>query len=165
MIIRESRPQDNEFLHVINEAGVPGVGTLSRDRLAALEGMAAATLVAADDAGRPIGFVLVMFEGLEYDSLNYRWLSERYDRFAYVDRIAVAGEARGQGVGEALYGAVVERYSGVRPVLLAEVNLAPPNSGSLKFHQRLGFRPVGERWEADREKGVVYLEKALVPGP
>ena len=102
-----------------------------------------------------------MLEGLGYESLNYRWLSERYDRFAYIDRIAVAEAARGRRIGEALYTAAIEAFAGNRPVLLAEVNLEPPNPGSLRFHKRLGFREVGERWEADRSKGVVYLERTL----
>ena len=161
MTARASRPDDVDVLHAINEAGVPGVGALSRGRLAELIGSSAATLVAVDDGEQIAGFVLVMLEGLPYDSLNYRWVSARYERFAYVDRIAVAGAARGQGIGAALYGAVMTRFSGVRPVLLAEVNLAPPNPGSLRFHERLGFRPVGERWEADGKKGVVYLERVL----
>ena len=159
--VRESRAEDLDALHLINEESVPGVGTLTRDRLEALVVDSAATLVAVDAHGKPTGFVLVMLEGLDYESLNYRWLSERYDRFAYVDRIAVAEAARGRRIGEALYAAAIEAFAGNRPVLLAEVNLEPPNPGSLRFHKRLGFREVGERWEADRSKGVVYLERAL----
>ena len=159
--VRESRAEDLDALHLINEESVPGVGTLTRDRLEALVADSAATLVAVDAHGKPTGFVLVMLEGLDYESLNYRWLSERYDRFAYVDRIAVAEAARGRRIGEALYAAAIEAFAGNRPVLLAEVNLEPPNPGSLRFHKRLGFREVGERWEADRSKGVVYLERTL----
>ena len=161
MKIRRFSREDLDALHLINEASVPGVGTLTRDRLAALVADSAATLVAVDTHEKPTGFVLVMLEGLGYESLNYRWLSERYDRFAYVDRIAVAEAARGRRIGEALYAAAIEAFAGNRPVLLAEVNLEPPNPGSLRFHKRLGFRAVGERWEADRSKGVVYLERAL----
>lgn len=161
MKIRRFSRQDLDALHLINEESVPGVGTLTRDRLEALVADGAATLVAVDTHEKPTGFVLVMLEGLGYESLNYRWLSERYDRFAYVDRIAVAEAARGRRIGEALYTAAIEAFAGNRPVLLAEVNLEPPNPGSLRFHKRLGFREVGERWEADRSKGVVYLERTL----
>jgi predicted GNAT superfamily acetyltransferase len=85
----------------------------------------------------------------------------RVNRFAYVDRIAVASAARGRRIGETLYAAAIEEFAGTRPVLLAEVNLEPPNPGSLRFHKRLEFREVGERWESDQSKGVVYLERAL----
>lgn len=162
VLVRDWQAGDLKALHAINEGAVPGVGTLTRAGLDDLvERQSAATLVAADAGGRARGFVVVMREGLDYASLNYRWLSERYEWFIYVDRIAVDGAERGKGVGEALYAAVVERFGGERPVLLAEVNLEPPNPGSLKFHKRLGFREVGERWDAGRAKGVVYLERAL----
>ena len=144
--VRESRAEDLDALHLINEASVPGVGALTRDRLDKLVADSAATFVAVGAGGKPAGFVLVMLEGLGYESLNYRWLSERYDRFAYVDRIAVAEAARGRRIGEARYAAVIEAFAGNRPVLPAEVNLEPPNPGSLRFHKRLGYREVGERW-------------------
>ena len=38
-----------------------------------------------------------------------------------------------------------------------EVNLAPPNPESLKFHARIGFREVGRQAFVPREKEVVYL--------
>ncbi len=148
MKIRRFSREDLDALHLINEASVPGVGTLTRDRLEALVADSEATLVAVDTHEKPTGFVLVMLEGLGYESLNYRWLSERYDRFAYVDRIAVAEAARGRRIGEALYAAAIEAFAGNRPVLLAEVNLEPPNPGSLRFHKRLGFREVGTAPEA-----------------
>ena len=102
-----------------------------------------------------------MFEGLDYASLNYKWISQHYEKFAYVDRVAVAADRRGQRIGEQLYDAAMARFSGIREVLLAEVNLAPPNPGSLRFHRRHGFREIGERWEIEGEKGVVYLERKL----
>lgn len=158
--VRPRVASDTARLYAINEGAVPGVGSVSADAFSRLLESADSVLVACRD-GAPIGFVLCMLEGLDYASLNYVWLSARYDRFAYVDRIAVAEEARGSGAGAQLYAAAIDRYAGRRPVLLAEVNLAPPNPGSLRFHERLGFRPVGERWSDGREKGVVYLERPL----
>ena len=161
MIIRDWCDADLAALHAINEASVPGVGSVDRtafDRL--VRDVSAATLVAEVD-GQPSGFVLCMFEGLDYASLNYKWISANYDRFAYIDRVAVAQDKRGQRIGEALYEAVVGRFSGMRNILLAEVNLAPPNPGSLRFHKTHGFRECGERWEIEGEKGVVYLRRDL----
>jgi predicted GNAT superfamily acetyltransferase len=160
--VRDWQAGDLALLHAINEGAVPGVGTLTRTALDDLiRRQSAATLIASGDDGQVLGFVLVMHEGLDYASLNYKWLSERYERFAYVDRIVVDAAARGQRIGEALYEAVVARFAGLRQVLLAEVNLAPPNPGSLRFHKRHGFVEAGERWEDDRSKGVVYLARDL----
>ena len=161
MTLREWCEADLATLHAINEAAVPGVGSVPRDTFDALvRDVSAATLVAEVD-GRPAGFVLCMYEGLDYPSLNYKWISARHHRFAYIDRVAVSEDARGQQLGGMLYDAVAKRFAGERAVLLAEVNLAPPNPGSLRFHKRHGFREIGERWEIEDEKGVVYLERGL----
>ncbi|WP_025769892.1 GNAT family N-acetyltransferase [Thioalkalivibrio sp. HK1] len=160
MNIRDWCEADLGEMHAINEACVPGVGTLSRsdfDRLVQDVGVATPL---AEIAGEVAGFVLCMQEGLDYASLNYRWISERFERFAYIDRVAVAEKYRGRGIGGALYQATFARFQDRRPVLLAEVNLAPPNPGSLRFHKRHGFEEIGERWEPDGEKGVVYLARA-----
>lgn len=158
--IRPFEAQDITDVHTINEAAVPGVNSLAQSELAALVAQSAATLVAHDGA-RVHGFVLLLTEGLDYESLNYAWISERYPAFAYVDRVAVAGDARGTGVGRALYQAAFDAMRPQRQTLMCEVNLAPPNPGSMAFHAALGFRPVGERWQPDGEKGVVYLQRAL----
>lgn len=159
-LIRDARPGDLVRLHAINQASTPGVGDVSIEEFATLAAMASVTLV-AEVAGEPAGFILCLCEGTPYQSLNYRWVAERYPRFAYCDRIAIAPQARATGLGARLYEAAFEAFSGRRDVLLCEVNLAPPNPGSLRFHERLGFRPVGERWSEQREKGVVYLERPL----
>ncbi len=38
-----------------------------------------------------------------YDSVNYRWFAERYERFLYVDRVVVAAAQHGRGFGLAQY--------------------------------------------------------------
>ena len=42
-------------------------------------------------------------------------------------------------------------------LLLAEVNTRPRNDISLRFHERYGFEPVGERDSEDGTKTVVML--------
>lgn len=159
--IRPVDAGDLTALHAVNEAAVPGVGSVTRQQFAELvSDFADLVLVAARD-DQPLGFVLCMLEGTAYASPNYRWIAERYPAFAYVDRIATAERARGLGVGGRLYNAAIDHYRGVRPALLAEVNLAPPNPGSLRFHERHGFAEVGQRWSEDRRKGVVYLAHPL----
>ena len=158
--IREAVPADLPSLHAINEASTPGVGPVTEAMLARLMAMASLTRVAENGSG-PLGFILCMTEGCDYASPNYRWLSARYERFAYCDRIAVAAEARGLAIGARLYAEAAARLRLTRNVLLCEVNLAPPNPGSLRFHERLGFRCIGEGWLPDRSYGVAYMEKTL----
>ena len=159
--IRDARPSDLAALHALNAAATPAVGDVTEAELARLVGQAAFTGVAEHD-GRPAGFILCLTEGAAYASLNYAWIAGRYPAFAYCDRIAVDATVRGHGLGAALYEAAVDRFRGRRPVLTCEVNLAPPNPGSLRFHERLGFRRVGERWSDGGTKGVVYMEKSLL---
>lgn len=160
MHIREARSADVARLHTINEASTPGVGSVRADELSRLMAMARLTLV-AESGGRASGLILCMTEGTAYTSPNYLWIAARYPVFAYCDRIAIAPDARGKRIGEQLYAAAFNRFAGVRKALFCEVNLAPPNPGSLRFHGRLGFRPVGEAWSPDRTKGVVFLERRL----
>ena len=60
MKIRRFSRHDLDALHLINEECVPGVGTLTRDRLEALVADGAATLVAVDTHEKPTCFVLVL---------------------------------------------------------------------------------------------------------
>lgn len=161
LVIRPAEAGDLDALHAINEASTPGVGSVTRDRLEKLVSSIADLVLVALRGDAPVGFALLMVEGNGYDSKNYAWVAEHYPSFAYVDRVAVSEDARGLGVGALLYEQVIQRYSGKRPVLMAEVNLEPPNPGSLKFHKRHGFVEVGERWEDGDSKGVVYLERSL----
>ncbi|MEM9027460.1 MAG: GNAT family N-acetyltransferase [Pseudomonadota bacterium] len=160
MDVRPAQPDDLDALLTINEAAVPGVNSLTAAELRQLFDMALTTLV-AHQGGKPAGFVLCLSEGLNYASLNYAWISERYPQFAYIDRVAVASTARGTGLGRALYTAAFAHLGKQRETVLCEVNLEPPNPGSIKFHAALGFNEMGQRWLPDRSKGVVYLARDI----
>ena len=108
--------------------------------------------------------MLALRPGLDYWSLNYRWFADRGDDFLYLDRIVVANRARGIGIGRAMYDDV-DRFAARaawRRIAL-EVNLLPPNPGSLAFHERLGFRRVGVREDEGGEKAVALMERATSP--
>ena len=128
----------------LNERSVPHVGSVNRTRLAAIVGEARLASVARSDDGALLGFVIALREGASYDSPNYRAFAERYERFLYVDRIAVAPSAHRGGLGRALYAEVfdVARSDDARRVT-CEVNVVPPNPVSMAFHTSLGFTEVG----------------------
>lgn len=141
--IRDLVPGDLSAVHALNAANVPAVGEADLDHLARLVAMADHALV-ADDAGQLVGFCIVLAPGADYGSVNYRWFSERYDDFVYLDRVAVDQRWRGQGVGTALY-AEVERRCADRTWFTLEVNLRPRNDVSLAFHAQHGFVEVGQQ--------------------
>ena len=126
----------------INQANTPALGDETLDTMVQLLHWSSIAL-GCDTGGELAGFCLVMAPGLPYTSSNYRWFSERYTDFAYLDRVALRADQQGQGFGTALY-AEVERRIGAKWFTL-EVNLDPPNEGSLRFHSRLGFVEVGQQ--------------------
>ena len=105
-------------------------------------------------------FLLAFDQHARYDSPNYLWFRNRYDRFVYVDRIVVASSARGRGCARRLYHDLFEH--GLRAGhdrVGCEVNLSPPNPASDAFHAALGFVEVGTAEVGNRI--VRYLMRAL----
>ncbi len=146
-----------------NNAAVPAVNGLTRAELEWFAEHAHSFLVRPGVDGSVAGFVVGLDgPGLSYESANYAWFSARYERFIYVDRIVVAASGRGGGVGRALYDAFAARgRDDGHHTLLAEVNIRPRNDGSLRFHERYGFRPVGQQDTDGGAKRVTMLEKRL----
>lgn len=143
----------------INEASVHHLAPMGHDELAWF--LAHATLAwGAEVDGELAGFVLVLAPGLSYESENYRWFSERTERFLYLDRVALDAGFRRQGIGTRIYDAVeAEAHAAGCPVLL-EVNVEPPNEPSLAFHAARGYREVGILAHDGGAKVVRLLELA-----
>jgi len=154
---------DVPTLAALNDAAVPAVNALGTDGLAAHVPECDLALVAAGEDG-PLGFLLALAPGSGYASENYRWFSEHVPGSLYVDRVVVAPDAHGQGVGRLLYEAVDARARelGLGRVT-CEVNLDPPNPGSLAFHARLGFEQVGELVTKGGTVRVALLAKPVEP--
>ncbi|MCC6527864.1 MAG: GNAT family N-acetyltransferase [Polyangiaceae bacterium] len=152
-------PADFDEVLALNAACTPHVGEVTRTELAHLVGEATEAAVMRDEAG-VTGFVIALERSASYGSPNFRWFCERYERFLYVDRIAVAARDRGLGLGRLLHDRVLavarERSLGL---VTCEVNLVPPNPASLAFHERLGFRRVGDVAHVPGEKEVTMLAR------
>jgi len=146
--LRDYDERDLDRLVAVNDAAYPAVPLTPAAELAELIAMSSVVVVVDD--GSAAGFVLGMPPGLGYQSENYLFFSSRAREqgtsFVYVDRIVLAAHLRGRGVGPQLYAAVFAEARRVgADEVLCEVNIEPPNPGSLAFHTRLGFVEVGRQ--------------------
>lgn len=143
-MIRSYEAGDADQVLALNAACVPEVGPLDGAKLAQLAGWAARFRV-VEVEGRIVGFLIGLTEGTPYGSPNYAWFTERHERFAYVDRVAIDEAQRGAGWGPALY-RDFEAWARDedRKLLCAEVNTEPPNPRSLRFHDLFGFDMVAQ---------------------
>ncbi len=146
----------------LNANASPAVNLLSEEEVASLYDLCDIALVATNRNRQVIAFLLSLAPGQPYESENYRWFEDRGVRHQYIDRIVVAPTAKGTGVGRALYESVFERARerGASEVS-CEVNIDPPNPGSLAFHERLGFRQLAEQWTKSNTVRVALLARAV----
>ncbi|ANN58911.1 GNAT family acetyltransferase [Mesorhizobium loti NZP2037] len=108
-------------------------------------------------------FIMTFDQEANYDSPNFIWFRERYERFIYVDRVVVAAHARGRGHARRLYQDLFEHAERAGHTLVTcEVNADPPNPVSDAFHAALGFAEVGEAVIHGGKKAVCYYVKQIV---
>ena len=145
IFIRDAEPKDYDFILNLNEVNVEVLSPMPLERMLWIGEMCEMFKVAEVD-GKPAAFIMVVREGKEYDSENYVWFSQKYPSFLYIDRIVIDEPYRAVGLGRALYDAVKEhaRETGVK-VVTCEVDTIPYNETSLKFHEAMGFKEVGEQ--------------------
>lgn len=161
VIVRPIAPADLDAVLGLNQAHVPAVGDIDRPRLQRLVEHAE-TAVLAELDGKLAGFIIALAPGVHYGSPNYRWFSQRYDDFVYVDRVAVDGSLQRSGVGHLLYDTVEAKTDAA--LLCCEVNLRPRNEPSLRFHERRGFEAIGEQETYGGAARVVLLARRLDGG-
>jgi len=149
-----------EAVLTLNQTEVPHVGSVDLDKMKWFAANAAYFRTATVDK-QLAAYLIGMRPGTRYESLNYRWFCDRYDDFAYVDRIAVAKFARRYGLASRLYDDFARSVPQSVDFMTCEVNLKPSNEASMRFHEKLGFRQVGSRAYDDGEKEVAMLLKDL----
>ena len=146
-----------DFVLDSNNINKPQVGFLKSERLELLINQANYCKV-AKFKGEFAGFLLCLPESQEYDSLNYQWVSKRFSNFVYIDRISVLPKFQNEKIGSALYTdliyfSAIEGYN----LILCEVNIMPPNPGSIRFHKRFDFEECGSQFtEAGQLESYKY---------
>ena len=148
-----------DYVLALNEASVPHVNRISCEDLQWFVDYAAFVRIVKIDE-QLAGFMIGLRPGIDYQSPNYRWFCDNYEDFAYVDRVVVAEWARRRGVAEALYEEFARSQSGAS-FMTCEVNIRPPNDGSMHFHERLGFRQVASQEIDGGKKEVALMAKGF----
>jgi len=162
MTLRELTPADWPRVLELNLASVQALSELDEQRLRWILSLAHRSLV-VEHEGEVVAFALAIASGTDYDSDNYRWFAARYERFLYLDRIAVDESLRRRGVGAQLYDAM-EAAAASFGRMVCEVNLLPRNDVSLAFHAARGYVEVGHLAHGE-EKLVALLSKELGQTP
>lgn len=107
-----------------------------------------------------VAFLISLNENKDYQSPNYKWFSERYDKFVYIDRVVVSPSHSKKGIGSKLYKELfrLSKKEGYNKIL-AEINIKPANDISLNFHKKFNFKEVGVLELKDK---IVSLEEAIL---
>jgi predicted GNAT superfamily acetyltransferase len=160
--LRDALPADFAAVVALNASEVSHTSAMDEARLAQLDGYACYHKVVEID-GEVGAFLLAMRENCGYANANYEWFAARYPSFLYVDRIVVGVRHQGLRLGKRLYQDLFEfARSQDIPVVVCEYNLVPPNEPSRIFHDKFGFKEVGNQW-LDGGAKQVSLQVALVP--
>ena len=156
--LRRVEEDDLEAVLRLNEASVPEVGSVGLEQMNWFAANAAYFMVATRD-GEFAGFLIGMRPGTAYASPNYRWFCDNYENFGYIDRIAIAPDARRLGLATRLYRDFEASLPPSVAVMTCEVNILPPNESSMRFHENYGFRRVGTQTLDDGQKQVAMMAK------
>ncbi|MGI9248585.1 MAG: GNAT family N-acetyltransferase [Woeseiaceae bacterium] len=149
----------DEVLH-LNEVSVPHVSRIDLEKMRWFANHAHYFRVVKQE-GQLAGFLIGLRAGLPYDSPNYRWFSENYDDFGYVDRVAVAPTAWRLGIASRLYRDFAATLRGSVDVMTCEVNIRPPNESSMRYHEHHGFARVATQETEGGKKEVALMEMKL----
>jgi uncharacterized protein len=156
-VLRPIAEADVAAVLSLNVRHVDLLSPLDAERLLWLVGLADRADV-VDVDGRLAGFVVTFAPGSDYDSENYAWFSHRFgDDFYYLDRIVIAEDMRRMGLAAFVYDAMEDVARGFGRMTL-EVNVDPPNLGSLAFHERRGYVELGRRGEPGHVVGLMAKE-------
>ena len=148
---------DLEEIWNINQENIPEVGDVPNvDRLKKLIDWSSHLIVVRDNDIS--GFIILMREGQNYDSLNYKFFNSQSFPFLYVDRIAIKDGHRRKGLGRMIYEKTIDIAKELNVPTCCEVNTIPRNDPSLAFHDSFGFKEVGTKDYEDHS--VVYLTRS-----
>ena len=167
-VVRNIEIADLPRVLEINNANTPGVSELTFTELETDLENSLHALAIDNEQGKVCAFCITFDPGAPDAGDNHRWFAERYESFVYLDRIAIDSNHQNRGLGAVLYQSVELHMldSAQHSLLCCEVNLEPPNPGSLRFHQRIGFMELGRvTQQLNYSVGMFVKNILLLPNP
>lgn len=144
LAIRDVCKHDLDAVLALNNAADGGISPMDGSQLQQFYRIADYFRVAEID-GHLAGFLIALRENARHDGENFLWFRQRYQRFAYIDRIVVANAYRRHGLGRVFY-SDVQSYAEPRvPMLTCAVVLEPRDDVAVLFHGTYGFNEVGQQ--------------------
>ena len=145
-IVRNIEISDVARVLEINNANTPGVSELTLSELETDIKNCLHALAIDNEHGEVCAFCITFAPDAPDAGVNHQWFADRFESFVYLDRIAIDPTYQNLGLGALLYQSVEKQMiaSAQHSLLCCEVNLEPPNPGSLRFHHRIGFTEVGQ---------------------
>jgi len=167
-VVRNIEIADLPRVLEINNANTPGVSELTFTELETDLENSLHALAIDNEQGEVCAFCITFDPGAPDAGDNHRWFAERYESFVYLDRIAIDSNHQNRGLGALLYQTVERRMldSAEHSLLCCEVNLEPPNPGSLRFHKRIGFMEIGRVTQQLNYSVCMFTKDiSLLPNP
>ena len=158
--LRDAKHSDIDKIVQINKSAIPAVNYVSYNEFEWFLNRKLYFKIAENSHGAISGFLLVLPSGLDYKSLNYKWFSGRYEKFAYIDRIVIMDEFKKNGIGKSLYLDLEKNISEYK-LIACEFNIVPPNPVSKKFHESLNYENVGHQLTENETKKVSLMIKKI----
>ena len=161
--IRRLTLNDIKAVLEINAASVSGVAALDEAELRRLMGMPNHHLAIESADYLVVGYALTFCSKAPYDGEEFQQFQRIFAKpFIYIDQVATRSDFRRKGMGSEIYNALESMARlGDASKLCCEVNIDPPNPGSMAFHQNRGFRQSGILTTIDGRQ-VALLTKDVV---
>lgn len=164
ILIRDVQEHELDAILAMNNAAGSGILPMNQTQIQYFWRSADYFRVAESD-NCLVGFLIALSQDAEYESSNFNWFKQRYEKFVYVDRIVIAKGQRSAGIGRLFYADVLS-YSEVRaPAVVAEVFMEKSTHPALLFHGSFGFYEVGQHQLPESPLRALMMFKELCSYP
>ena len=160
--IIDAKKSDFSEILSLNQKAMPAVSFMDEESLNYFHNVSEYfKLIKRGKENKIYGFLIGLTDKLNYKSENYLWFSKRYSSFMYVDRIVIQKDSLGLGLGTMLYNDLIDYSKNKFKNIICEYNIKPMNLISKKFHEKFGFKRVGNQKTEGGTKEVLMMEYSL----